>query len=555
MAIPVLLFAGAAAVTEPPFYGDTEVYAHQVEQVRAGILPATALWEFGHILWRPAGYVLAPVFFTAVPDGAAWNRKTKIIYGLKWINLLCAAAAALMIYDLGRRILLRPGLALLPVLLFVSGDAVLAYSQTGSSYVVALGFLIAGIWWQMVCREFTLVNIVGPGILLGLAACFWFPFVLAVPAAACSRKLIPLRDAKRTVIEWRQVFVIAGVATGVVMAVTLTGAVLGGVGSLHDFLAWAGSSRHEWSQNRRWVRAISGCSRLLIDLGSDGVSLKRFVFKDPYNPMGFFALVRDSLWKIAIFYGFAGCVGLLAWGTAQSRRTLGLLLTALLPTLIFAVFLFEPSSPERFLPVLPFLLLALCAGWDSPGRTAPILRAAVIAFAIVLPAINWPTFAGSFSPEIRRVHTQIADFRAHAQPRDVLVAVSAYEPLFEALVNPLDPIRRPGDISAHALINVSGSEATQWRSRFARLALDSWREGREVWIVKSAMADRPESRSLWVEGDNPAVHWPDVPQFLRTLEFDGQTPSADGFVKLRRSAAVLERLDGLIPNGETGGRR
>jgi len=48
-------------------------------------------------------------------------------------------------------------------------------------------------------------------------------------------------------------------------------------------------------------------------------------------------------------------------------RVIVLMLAALagLPLLVFAVFLFEPSSPERFLPGLPFLLFAMAAGWNE----------------------------------------------------------------------------------------------------------------------------------------------------------------------------------------------
>ena len=556
--LPILLFGVSAALTSPPFIGDTEVYAHQVEQVHSGTLPGTALWECGHILWRPLAYLLSPIFLRVVPDGVAWSQKVKIIYGLISINLICTAFSVAAVFDLSRRILGRLWPAMVAAVLFVWGDAVLAYSQSGSSYCIALALLVAGIWWQMVYRQDSLVHAAGPGILIGLAALFWLPFVLVIPAAACAGKFAPLPDGSREDVPWLHVIVIAGAAAAMVLTGLAAGAALGGVRSASDFLAWFTASKHEWSQNRQWIRAISGCARLFIDLGNDGVFLKRFTFKDPYNPVSALDLFRYGLGKIALFYAFLASIGWLASRSLLSRRSLAVLLLAAVPVLFFAVFLFEPSSPERFLPALPFLLITLAAAWDAPGRATPVLRGVVLGFAMLLPVVNWPTFAGSFSPQRRRVHAQIADFRAHAGPRDVLVAVSAYEPLFQTVINPLDPMNRTGEVTAYALVNASARDASLWRARFAGFVLNTWNEGRDIWIAKAGMAGRPESGSLWVEGDNPAVRWPDVAAFLHGLEFDGQTRLPDGFVRLRHSAAAVVQFDRLrtgspMPPGSQGG--
>ena len=549
--MPVLLFAVSVALTSPPFIGDTEVYAHQVEQVRGGALAGTAMWECGHILWRPFAYLLSPVFLWVVPGGMAWSEKVKIIYGLISINLICTALSVTVVFDLSRRILGRLLPTIVPVVLFIWGDAVLAYSQSGSSYCVALFFLLAGIWWQIAFRKNSAANVAVPGVLIGLAALFWLPFVLAVPAAASSRKLVPVRGACRDEVSWLTVLATIGTGGATVLAGVVSAALLAGVRSAHDFLVWFRSSQHEWGQNRQWIRAISGCSRLFIDLGSDGVLLKRFTFKDPYNPVSVLTIMRHTLWKIGLFYAFVGSIGLMALRTVDSRRALALLLLAAVPVL-FAVFLFEPSSPERFLPVLPFLLIALCSAWDAPGRAAPALRGVVWLFALLLPFLNWPTFAGSLSAEGRHLQSQIADFRTHAKAGDVFVTASTYEPLFETVLNPLDPMHRNGEIRGYALVNVSSIRVSTWRSRFARFVLDTWAEGHDIWIAKSALADRPEARSLWVEGDNPAVRWKDVPQFLRALEADADTMRPDGFVRLRRSRDAVEQMERIsrgLPSG------
>ena len=114
---------------------------------------------------------------------------------------------------------------------------------------------------------------------------------------------------------------------------------------------------------------------------------------------------------------------LLLWRTIRDRPLLALLTLATVPLFLFAVFVFEPSSPERFLPALPFLILALAAGWNAPGGfPVAVARGVVCLFALLLPVLNWPTFSGSFSFTTQQARAQLYDFRSHAQRDDVLAS-------------------------------------------------------------------------------------------------------------------------------------
>lgn len=294
------------------------------------------------------------------------------------------------------------------------------------------------------------------------------------------------------------------------------------------------------------MRAVSGCPRLLIELGSTGTLLKRFTFKDPYNPVSA-ALVRLVLWRIVVFYMFAASAVLLALRSPRGRPFLWLLALAGLPMLYFAIFLFEPSSPERFLPVLPFLLLTISASWDAAGKFANALRSVIVLFACLLPIINWPSFAGRFSTEGGRAHAQLDEFRRNARPNDILATVLLQEPV-NALVNQdlFDPINRPAPARTFWMVNVADARAARWREDFASLVRQTWHEGNSVWIVKSALVEHPDPRSAWVEGDNPTVHWAEIPAFLRTLSYDAETPGSGGFARIRRSLeneAALDRVN------------
>jgi hypothetical protein len=82
---------------------------------------------------------------------------------------------------------------------------------------------------------------------------------------------------------------------------------------------------------------------LFVELGPAGISLKRFLFKDPYNPVSVAELVLRVLWQIALFWIFTLMIAVGAFRSALGRRLLKLALIAALPALFFALALFEPS--------------------------------------------------------------------------------------------------------------------------------------------------------------------------------------------------------------------
>ena len=280
---------------------------------------------------------------------------------------------------------------------------------------------------------------------------------------------------------------------------------------------------------------MSGCSRLFLELGSAGILLKRFLFKDPYNPVSVAELVLRVLWQIALFWSFILMTAVGASRSALGRRLLKLALLAVLPMLLFAMALFEPSSPERFLPILPFLLLALAAGWEAAKARAT--RMAAIVFVALLPIINGPAMLAGGATEGRRSKERLEEFRRYAGPGDLLT-----EPvLTDALqtfcnVAPFDPVNFPRPIWMESIVTVAMANTADWRRRFGESVLDAWQRGAETWVTKAALADRPPASTYWVEGDDPRVHWRDLPDFLRRLDYDRETPDWDGFSRIRHSA-------------------
>jgi hypothetical protein len=535
--VPVALFVISMALTEPPFAGDSIIYVNQIAAVRDGTAPQATLWEFGHILWRPVAYALSGLFVSFIPNAIAWTPWLKIMSGMILMNLLGGLLATVLIYAFSLRFSGSVVAAIVASVLWVWGDAVLAYSQTGAPYIVAVAILLAGLWWQAGERP---GNVAGPAFLFGLTALFWFPFAVAIPAASCAARFLAFPGSTRRKMSWPECLLSAVISGAVVLAGVGAAAWLAGVRSEPELVAWAVSAGHGMQQNRRWIRAVSGFPRLLIDPGPDGVYLKRFVLHDPYYPVSAIGVLRHSLWKVGVFYAFAASLALLVWQSA-ARRSSVLLAIAAAAGIFAAVVVFEPSSPERLLPVLPFFLIALSAAWNSQWRWAAALRVAIGGFAALLVILNLPAFEWGHSAEHRQAEIQLEEFRQHAKPQDLMLVATMFEPTVRLMLNPFEPINRDGAIHCAWILDPIRKDAADWRRKAADEILANWQSGNDVWVTTAALAERPDASSQWVEGDNPAVHWREVPAFFNGLEFDPGT-SVSGFERLLPSPGNRERL-------------
>src|SRR5262249_25082081 len=108
--------------------------------------------------------------------------------------------------------------------------------------------------------------------------------------------------------------------------------------------------------------------------------------KDPLNPVSLGDLLRVSLWKFAFFYAavLALAVGLLF--SPSDRRLLGLLATAALPNLAFAVS-WQGGDMERYLALYPFLFLAL-GGLLASEKAPRLCRLVPAAFFLTVAVTN-----------------------------------------------------------------------------------------------------------------------------------------------------------------------
>lgn len=526
------------ALTQPPYFGDTVFYAEDVLQFRSGHWSSrfNPLWEFGHLLWRPIGFLLAPLALAGVPDSIAWTPTLKMIVGLIVTSQLFGALTVVLFDDLIRGFIGSLWIRMVLIGAFIWMNPFLAYSQAGVPYVSALFFLTLAVWLQ-IKYSLSAKLAAWTSVALSVSVLLWFPFVLVVPAAAFIGTFFSEGIVPRKKTAWLHPLIV-GALTGFLVTVGISaGGWLAGARSPADFFAWYEDAQHGWNQNRQWLRAVSGITRLFFELGNDGLYLKRFTLKDPYSPpLSVLDLIRFSLWKIAAGYILLGATAALAVCSRRARPAAMALALAGGPLLFFSIFLFEPGSPERFMPILPFLFVALAAGWNMPGRLAPALKASTLLALCLIPIANSPTFLRGLSSDLETAVDRLVDYRQHAQPQDLLITVTFNDPLTRLIDRrPLHPANRPSQVPTYAVIEVAANTAPHWRERFAGETLRQWKENKQVWISKSLLKNRPEPYVYWVEGDSPSAHWQDFYEFMSRLSYDRETARPDGFVRLAPS--------------------
>jgi len=545
----VLLATITLAITTAPEIGDTLVYVNSILDFQTGhwTTQISPIGEFGHLLWRPLGALFSPIFTAFVPDAFAWNARLKIGYGLILLNEAATIFAAALFFRISRRISGSTAVATLITIGLIWANGFLLYTKSGSAYVFGTAIEICAIWVLTNCEANpSRRRLLTGGALLGIAALCWTPFGLIVPAAAAIPWAINKRPWRAGLGSW---LTVAAASGAVYLVVLIPGAWLSGVRSPLELHAWIVQATHGWAQNRRVLRAVSGLARLLLDLSNDGLLLKRYLLKDPYNPVTLYDLIRLSLWKIALFYTFLLALALAALRSASGRRMLALLALAAAPMLVFAIFLFEPSSPERFLPMLPFLLLTLAAAWTprragetepSGWRWAPWVGGALL--AAVVP-INAPAFIGPGNFQDKLAMAQLRDFTRTAAPGDLLVSVLIHEPVTVLIEQkPFNPVCRGLDVPTSQVFGTVGQSA-HWRMDMARRVLAQWALNKDVWITKWAMRHSPPSEMGWVEGDDPVVRWREIPAFFEQFDFDRSTVLPDGFERFARSGKNREILE------------
>ena len=541
---PVLVYIVASFATKAYFMGDTRDYADSIAARAIG--RDYYFWEFGHILWRPLGYVVFRICqpLTAYFVGAdVLIQATLVLLVLSWLSGL---VSVLLVHSFLSRVCRNRWVVHASIITFVFSLSFLNYFHSGTPYIPGLSLIVLALFLSNSVRHDEAVIVgrsVAAAFALAGAVLIWFPYVVVTPAVVLSPGFL-FGFKKRRLVLASQTLMIAGALTIAVYAAVAWHI---GVHSPTEFKAWltVTSGGSGSAANSGITKTIFGFARAFVSMGNDGILFKRYLLHDPFNAVSFFDLVRLSLWKLLAFYLFLLAVALSLLGFPRGRRVLALLAVAGIPVIAFAIY-WQGGDPERYLPLLPFLVLAVGLTLDERPRFR--LRQVILIFVIGAAGINLFALA---TPRINRQQelsaARVTALLPNLKSNSVVVTANWQD----ELVNfnrtfPFNPINRNDNLHIGSLITPGRSDAASWRYDFSKGAKSVWEKGGDVWLSKRLFAKRPQPAWNWVEGDTPGVSWTDLYTFSSQLDVASSIGDEDGFVLLLPS----EHNKGTL--GQTG---
>ena len=535
--LALLIFLLAWALTGAHFMADTSVYTSAILTHEHGLpaddyhrLTANPFWEFGHVLWRPLGWILHAVFSPLI-NAFHVSDRVGVLWSLITLDFLASLACIVFFFLLAREIVQDQLSALLSTLLFCFSDAFLNYSHTGNAYPVGLACLVAGMYFSVAgpAAKPHWIRAGIAGAMFALAVLFWFPYLFVLPASFGIRWLCSGRDRDR--LRFTGVVIAVCAATGI--TVYAAAIVFVGIRNAVDLRAWILAAGHGQIQ-AEGVRAIARLAfsmpRSFINMGNDGMLLKRYLVHDPYAPERLVDLIRLSLWKVGIFYSawIVACVYLLR--SDRGRVLLVLLAIAAVPVILFSLYLFEAGSIERYLPLYPFFLLAW--GYALSEQQAGILAKAILMALLVctiivnLTAINRYALEKLKMAERERLQALAPSFT----PASLILAVNEQDSVAEFFHEfPLDSMNSTYQWHYYDVLEINAARLSTWRRDLAARILWSWRHGGKVWVPRRLLHLTPDPKWNWVEGDDPRVHWSDLPAFFSRFNLGPSAGGDDGF--------------------------
>ncbi|HXD33615.1 MAG TPA: hypothetical protein VN643_21005 [Pyrinomonadaceae bacterium] len=538
VAFPLLIGAFLCAVlyfvagyfTSAYFMGDTVDYANAILERAAG--RDYFFWEFGHLLWRPLGFVLfkisSPMTGRFV-GGSAQASATLVLIGLSWLSGL---VSVLSLYGVLNRIC-RSGLPVMfTVLGFIGAQSFLNYFHTGAPYIPGLALLLLGLYLLVANGRKDKPSLLS-GIIAGISfagsGLFWFPFVLAIPAALIAPLLLLGFNKQRLKLSLLAMIVGAVVGVGVYFAVMAHI----GIHNVPEFRAWMEkTSRTTGSSNRGVSRAVFGFARSFINMGNDGMLFKRYLLHDPLNPVSVLDLARFSLWKLLAFYLFVAALLLGLLTSMNGRRMLVLFLVNVLPVIGFAIY-WQGGDPERYLPLFPMFFIAL--GWvlDS-GETRRLFKYPLVLFVLAMLVTNGFMLARKRLSQQQEVSAaRVRELAGNLKPNSWVFAANWQDDLINFNRSfPLNPVNRNSNLKLGALISPGEPEVARWRQEFATRTQSVWANGGDVWISRRLFVERPRPEWNWVEGDDQRVSWTDLYRYASQLELGQAIGGDDGFVMI-----------------------
>jgi hypothetical protein len=521
----------------PQYGGDPADYAKQAYLflTQPNLTATRGLFEFGHLIWRPAAVAVTALGGNAISAWAHVDPPLVPLAALIALNAIFSLVACLLIYMTASQ-LSGPMAGWVVALLFLATNAVLTYLRSGYSYLPGLTMQVLAVSTILVAPASTRLGLRAffVGCALAASICLWVPYVVTVPGVIVLAVLWEKGGFART--ERLRFAILASF-----WFAAIAGLIVGAATLLNEFRSWQQitdwirDSSHEWAQTRRLPRLVTGLPRSLLALQDETIMLKRLYLHDPYAPVTWNAILTAVAWKPPLFAAGMGALGWILAKTEEGRRLLIANLCAWIPLIVFSVAVFEPGSPSRFLPgfALLFAGLAYVAGRISWRERAAWVLAV---FFIAMVALN----LSSVAPAARKARDQNAVARLEAyskiwKPNDVLVLLGFRDPIFR--FQNVDPFHSFSRAAFRVLdaIEPGTLRGLRFHQVFAMEADNVWQHGGDVWISRRLIAERPRPEWDWVEGDTPGVGWRDLSSYYRQFATDAKTGGEDGFLRIAAS--------------------
>jgi hypothetical protein len=564
LVVLLVFYFSAWLYTSAHFMADTNVYSQAILQHQHGgaivdyrLTTSNPFWDFGHLLWRPLGW--AGFVVSRPVDGVfgLHSERAGVLSTLISINFLAGLSCVVLFFLLTARMFEGTWPALLASIAFCTADAFLNYAHSGSAYVVGLACLVGGMYLSSFRQSENLLpgQAVLAGVMYALAVLFWLPYIFVLPAAILLPFLMEGVDRGRLHFAGRMLLACALV--GMIAYFSAMAAV--GIRNVADFRDWALASGHGQIQPgglRAIARLGFSLPRSFINMDRDGMWLKRYLLHDPYAPVRLSDLFRLSWWKLALFYASLGAICLELLRFRKGRLVLSGLVVALVPIVVFAIFIFEAGSIERYLPLFPFLFLPF--GYVlSSDKASGLMKGLLISFLICMATVNIAAMSRKTLARQRALATARIHDLPLLKPSSLLIAINEQDNLAEFRQNfPLDPVNLDAQWQTYDLLEINTARLATWQEDFAKRALGTWRRGGSVWLPTRLLQARPNPDWGWVEGDDRRVRWNGVISFFARFK-TGPAIGEDGFVELqdnltnREILAAVSQLragDGLAQN-------
>lgn len=550
----LVLYLSVWLYTSAHFMADTNVYAQAILRHEHGgaavdyrLTTSNPFWDFGHLLWRPVGWVGFVVSKPIEKVLGLQSERAEVLTTLIGINFLAALSCVVVFFLTAARMLNNTWSALLATIGFCTADAFLDYAHSGNAYVVGLACLVGGMYLSSLRQsDYSLPGQpVLAGVMYALAVLFWLPYMFVLPAAIALPLIMDGFDQRQRRIT-RQTLLVCAVL-GLIAYSSATAALR--IRNVTDFRDWALASGHGQIQPgglRAIARLGFSLPRSFLNMDRDGMWLKRYLLHDPYAPVRLSDLFRLAWWKLALFYASlcAACLELLRF--RKGRLVLSGSILAFVPIVVFAIFIFEAGSIERYLPLFPFLFLALGYAMAS-DRTSGLTKGLLTAFLICMLTINIAamsrrTLAGQRTLAIARIH----DLLPLLDRNSMLIAINEQDNLAQFRQNfPLDPVNLDAQWQTYDLLEINTARLATWQQDFSKRALGTWRRGGTVWLPTRLFQARPRPDWGWVEGDDRRVSWNSVTSFFAHFDTGPAVGNNDGFAELQDSVTnrdILTRL-------------